>query len=226
MSDKDYEAGALSRSIWDGRYRRIAQRGATGETDVWLERFLPLLKQAKGEPVLDLGCGEGLFSLWLLGKGFDVTACDFSSEALSLLGQKAPDMRMLCFDMALGLPFEEESFGAAIASLSTHYFSLEETRKIYAGIYRALKSGGHLFIRVNSLRELEQQSDVERPERLLEPDFYLMENGLRTRYFSPASLRALLEEAGFAALTCREAQGEYRGHTKYAVEAAAKKQLQ
>jgi SAM-dependent methyltransferase len=71
-------AGGMDQAAWDARY------AADGR--VWTTQPNPWVVEALGGltpgTALDLGTGEGRHALWLAARGWDVTAVDFSVEAL------------------------------------------------------------------------------------------------------------------------------------------------
>ncbi|MET0956067.1 MAG: methyltransferase domain-containing protein [Cryobacterium sp.] len=65
-------------AYWNDRY--------AAQDDVWSGRPNPVLVSESGAlppgRALDIGCGEGADTIWLAGRGWQVTAVDFSAVAL------------------------------------------------------------------------------------------------------------------------------------------------
>jgi SAM-dependent methyltransferase len=78
---------ASKKERWEERYESGDLPWDTGRHDRNLEE---LLKEQAICPcqVLELGCGTGTNALWLATQGFDVTAVDISSRAISAARQK------------------------------------------------------------------------------------------------------------------------------------------
>ncbi len=55
-----------------------------------------LLKPCKA---IDIGCGEGFLSKYLLSKGFNVTGIDFSKNAIKYAKKNAPEVRFVVKDI-------------------------------------------------------------------------------------------------------------------------------
>ncbi|HEX7807013.1 MAG TPA: class I SAM-dependent methyltransferase [Cellulomonas sp.] len=68
----------MDAAAWDARYA-AGGRVWTPQPNVWAVEALGDLPPGTA---LDLGAGEGRHALWLAGLGWDVTAVDFSAEAL------------------------------------------------------------------------------------------------------------------------------------------------
>lgn len=64
-------------SMWNGW---SGSRRGIPVYDLWLQEYLPLLKY--DEMILDLGCGIGANTRYLIEQGFQVLSCDYSLEAL------------------------------------------------------------------------------------------------------------------------------------------------
>lgn len=140
--------------------------------ETYLSRFISelpeLLTTISSKTALDLGCGLGQDTQWLLSQGFDVTACDISQKATQQLKGVVPDKNLLHFDMAKGLPFRDDTFGLVNANLSLHYFDFATTEKLFADIERVLIPGGILIGRVNS----DKNNYIDADWQEIEADFY------------------------------------------------------
>ncbi|GJQ61360.1 MAG: SAM-dependent methyltransferase [Melioribacteraceae bacterium] len=77
------------------------------------EQLIALLKnyQIKDRKTLEIGCGLGHYSLWLAGKGFDVTGIDVSSIAVQNAVKKAKDHKLKCRFITGGFPETKELSG-------------------------------------------------------------------------------------------------------------------
>jgi len=71
-------------AYWDGRARSFAKATETGYRD----QLLALMKPEPDWTVLDMGCGSGTLAVPLAGQVACVTAVDFSSEMLDVLGRR------------------------------------------------------------------------------------------------------------------------------------------
>lgn len=120
---------------------------------IWLEMFNEEIDKCK-TPIIDLGCGSGNDSLYLINRGKTVIACDYSKNAIEKIKKNIPEIkRTENFDMREGLPFEDDYTDLIIADLSLHYFSEKVTFDILGEIRRVLKPEGLLLFRVNSTKD-------------------------------------------------------------------------
>ncbi|MBR5421843.1 MAG: methyltransferase domain-containing protein [Lachnospiraceae bacterium] len=122
--------------------------------DDWLDLFADRIEKSV-KPVLDLGCGTGNDTLYLIEHGKQVISCDQSENAIDNIRKNFPEVKeAMCFNMLDGLPFEDASFDLVIADLSLHYFREADTKSIISDIFRVLMPGGHLILRVNSVNDV------------------------------------------------------------------------
>lgn len=129
-------------------YNRIAdkytQRYFNDLTDApCIDKFLALLP--KGAKVLDIGCGPGTFTKYLVEKGFDAEGIDLSSEMLRIAKEKVPKAKFTLMDMR-ELAYSNEDFDGLLAAYSLIHIPSEEIPATLKGFYRILKSGGVLLI--------------------------------------------------------------------------------
>lgn len=121
--------------------------------DNWLDSFHSIIHNCQ-TPILDLGCGSGNNTLYLIEKGKKVIACDISENAIDNIKKNFPEIENAkCFNMLEGMPFQDNTFELIVADLSLHYFKDKDTRHIINELQRILKGNGYLIIRVNSLND-------------------------------------------------------------------------
>lgn len=118
--------------------------------DVWLLKYKSIICSVKNKNAIDLGCGLGQDSIWLLENGFDVISCDFSEKALNEFKEMYSNANVMNFDIAQGLPFKSNAIGLVNANLSLHYFDRKKTIEIFDDIYRVIEPGGLFIGRMNS----------------------------------------------------------------------------
>jgi SAM-dependent methyltransferase len=141
------------RQIWDRWFAEAGRRGIYRNYEPWLERWISVLGTSGSLPVLDLGCGDGFDSRYLLSKGFQVVVADFSREGLTMARGMAEQANMVQMDLRDGMPFREEAFQAIVANLCLHYFRWLQTQDVVEEIRKRLMPGGYLLARVNSTED-------------------------------------------------------------------------
>ncbi len=75
-----------------------------------------------------------------------------------------------------------------IADLCLHYFTKADTLHILDEIQRVLMPGGHLFVRVNSINDVNYGAGQGEE---IEHHLYLNEDGCLKRFFDEADIREL-----------------------------------
>ena len=159
--------------------------------DDWLEAFDDLIMKTS-KPILDLGCGSGNDTLYLISKGKDVISCDQSENAIKNIQKNFPEVKETkCFNMLDGLPFENDSFEVIIADLCLHYFTEADTNAILSEIRRILISGGHLIFRVNSVNDVNHGAGRGQE---IEPHLFELESKEIKRFFDEEDIRHFFKD--------------------------------
>ena len=137
---------------WDNFHKNYNKEDI--KIDDWLDAFSSVINNSS-TPILDLGCGTGNDTLYLINKGKKVISCDQSINAINNIKKNFKEVYdTKCFDMLDGLPFDDNSFDVVIADLSLHYFREEDTFRILKDIKRILTNNGYLIFRVNSINDV------------------------------------------------------------------------
>jgi SAM-dependent methyltransferase len=177
-----------SKKLRDARYTDRLGRLVTDTSDRWLERWREILESSRNGTVLELGCGGGRDTRFLVDLGLDVIAGDYSTEALELCRKRVPEADARLIDLRDPLPFPDENFRAIVASLCLHFFDWPHTMAIMAEVRRCLKPGGFLLMRVNSTRDIHHEA-VDHEE--IEPNFFLV-NGQLKRFFDREAVERMI----------------------------------
>ena len=195
----------------------FANAGLDISYDTWLERYLPYIESTK-EPALDLGCGLGNATSFLLQHGIQTISCDFSSTAIAYIRKKFPKTRALIHDMRRRLPFETGSIGVVVADLSIHYFYWNKTLEIMDEVARILAGNGLFLFRVNSMNDANYGAgEGEELER-----HYYSCGGSKKRFFDAKDIDMLVSEK-WRKIRVAEDQMDRYGKEKHIWEVALKK---
>ncbi len=152
--------------------------------------LLDLLQPARGERVLDLGCGEGALTAKIAAAGAEVVGVDSSPEQVAAAKARGLDARVMNGE---ALTFEAE-FDAVLSNAALHW--MLDPDAVLRGVAAALKPGGRF------VAEMGGQGNVETITRALFAS--LQARGADPVkacpwYFpAPEAYQAKLEAAGFA----------------------------
>lgn len=183
--------------IWNKNYASMKSEAIA--MDDWLDGYALILASAEKSPILDLGCGSGNDTKYLIDRGYSVIACDYSEEAIEGIKLKLPKAKTSVFDMREGLPFGDAEFRVVISDLSIHYFPWAVTVGIAGELQRILGARGYLLLRVNSTKDINHGAGKG---EMIEENYYLNE-GIQKRFFDERQLDELFG-AGWKILDKKE----------------------
>ena len=159
-----YEPGE---ELWNDRHisKRMLEAHFSSETDAASYRsqkiraicdYLPQRMQLKkGAPIIDLGCGPGLYSELLAQRGFDMTGIDRSENSIQYAGEHHKDGKASYIPGSYLSPFGKGKFEAALMISEDYGVLSPENRKLLLrNIYTALKPNGYFAFDVSSLAAL------------------------------------------------------------------------
>lgn len=100
-----------------------------------------------GEMAIDLGCGTGIYSIWLAEKGLTVTGVDLSGEMLKVAKEKSnPKNLKIDYNQVdlHHLPYKENTFDLAVCNIVLEF--ADSPGAVVAEGLRVLKKGGRLVV--------------------------------------------------------------------------------
>ena len=121
--------------------------------DLWLDDYKKDLDKYKNTKFLDLGCGIGADTLYLIERGYKVISVDYSKEAINNINMNIKGGEGKVLDMNEKFTFEDNSFYIIVADICLHYFNEEKTKHIMREIKRILNKNGILLARVSTIND-------------------------------------------------------------------------
>lgn len=177
-ADEMEQANAKARERWNAIHSDYERDRI--QYDDWLDTFQDAINNCQ-TAILDLGCGSGNDTRYLLERGKRVIACDYAKNAIRNIRKNFPEVeRAVCLDMTKGLPFENTFTELVVCDLSLHYFTAQKTLEILDEIKRVLRPGGLLLFRVNSVRDVNYGAGEGRE---VEHHLYETDDGRYKRFF-------------------------------------------
>jgi ubiquinone/menaquinone biosynthesis C-methylase UbiE len=127
------------------------RHNASGAANCYYERpaTIALLGDVNRKQVLEVGCGTGPLTEWLVGHGAEVVACDVSEAMLEIARSRIGDGAELhLHDLAEPLPFlEDATVDLVVASLVFHY--LRDWIAPLRELHRVLRPNGSVVMSIH-----------------------------------------------------------------------------
>jgi len=185
----------LSRAYDKAYYQPWSEQHVEARQRMWQRRIALVKKIKPGGHLLDIGGGDGSFIEVAASAGFKIFATEFSEAGAASMRQRVPAAEVHTGELT-DLLLPEATF-----DIVTAWHVLEHMRDPFAAlvtIRRLLRPDGVAFIAVpnrnNHLMAMLYRFLKGRPY----PLFSLKTREIHLFHFTPASLRMMLEKAGFA----------------------------
>jgi SAM-dependent methyltransferase len=181
-------------NIWEKEYRNPLLVTGKGDPQADTLRFLKFLKKdqkfkVEDRVVLDLGCGTGRNSNYLVEMGNKVIGIEISKTALNMAKNRAKDLE-INVDYRLGdigdkYEIEDTSVDIILDVTSSNSLN-EKGREVYLEeMNRVLKTGGYIFVRALCKDGNKNVKNLLKNSPGREYDTYVMKDiGLTERVFS------------------------------------------
>ncbi|MEV6976580.1 methyltransferase domain-containing protein [Kitasatospora sp. NPDC093806] len=141
---------------YEDRYRTVYENGAelweSAEPNASLRQMMDARPEIFAGQIIDLGCGEGRDSLYLLEQGHSVVSVDVSHSALSRARERATAAKLDASgfverDIIYLRGFEDDSFDLAMNMGCLHMLVDEEQRSRHISrVFDILRPGGHFVV--------------------------------------------------------------------------------
>lgn len=155
-----------------------------------IDRFISSV--APEGTILEVGCGAGQFSKYLMTKGFTVIGVDLSESMLALARKKVPGGDFRSMDMR-NLSFYDGQFDGIIAPYSLIHIPEKAVVSTLKGFNRVLRQHGELCVLA---QRGESDHIVDEPFAPGKKVFF--------NFFTSLRIRNYLEIAGFTDITVEE----------------------
>jgi len=141
-------SGDLSRRLWEEHAEWWIDGFTDGADPEYEDQIIPLVVQelAGVETVLDVGTGDGQIARALSATGCEVTGVDPTSAQISVAVERGGGPRYVQAG-ACRLPFDDESFDAALACLVFEH--IDDVDGAISEVARVLRPGGSFNFLLN-----------------------------------------------------------------------------
>jgi ubiquinone/menaquinone biosynthesis C-methylase UbiE len=125
----------------------IGEKGSDYHQNVIIPGALKMLDPKKGEKVLDIGCGQGVFTRKLAAAGAEVTGIDAAPNLIKTAQTRSPNIKYLVADAAKLTMFNDGNFD--VVSCIMAIMNMEPLAAVMAEMGRVLKPAGRLLLVMN-----------------------------------------------------------------------------
>ncbi len=129
-------------------YDETVEEKGSYQQDLILPNLLRLMEIKKGENVLDLACGQGLFAREFVKAGATVVASDISKELVEIAKKKSPEEIAYHVASAESLPFLNDGTVEKVAIVLALQ-NIENMNGTLAECARVLSPNGKLYLVLN-----------------------------------------------------------------------------
>jgi 2-polyprenyl-3-methyl-5-hydroxy-6-metoxy-1,4-benzoquinol methylase len=137
---------STAKELYDKWHEEVGQQGEDRSNSPWHLMAKQHLRKLADRKVLEIGCGRGGFSKYLLECGADLVAADFSDAAVAIAKQllsNAPHCEAIVADIQ-DLPFSDNSFDVVVSLETLEH--VPDPDKGLVELVRVTKPGGKLVI--------------------------------------------------------------------------------
>jgi len=135
---------------WDKIFKWYGKVFTKPQEDI--PKLVKLFKKKGVKKVLDLGCGSGRHTVYIVKYGFEVYGIDIAPKGIKMtkewLRKKKLKANLTIGSIYKRLPYKDNFFDAVISTQTIHHERIQNIRKAIKEIERILKPKGLIFITV------------------------------------------------------------------------------
>jgi cyclopropane fatty-acyl-phospholipid synthase-like methyltransferase len=162
-----------------------------------IESAVALFKEHGLHRILDLGCGTGRHTVFLMKNGFDVYGIDISKKAIEISSKKLNDLgfkpKLKVNDMS-SMDFDDGFFDGIVSTYTIFHSTIEKFRKTIAEIYRILKPGGLFIFNAISVKDGWYGKGKEIEKNTFKPTMHPDEADIPHHFFSKNEIISVISE--------------------------------
>lgn len=125
----------------------VGEKGSDYHQNVIIPGALEMLKPQKGERILDVGCGQGVFSRRLAEEGAEVVGVDASDNLIKAAQKRSPNIKYHAADASRMAMLENESFDAVSCVMAI--MNMDPLEPVIKEMSRVLKKNGRMLLVLN-----------------------------------------------------------------------------
>ncbi len=146
----------IDKELWNVFYHLNPTGGPwdnpNGEPDQHVVDFLKYCKLPIHSKILDVGCGYGKNSNYMIRQGYNITGVDVAQYAINRCKENHPAHTFLPIDI-LENDFQENFFDAIVDAGALHVNEPTLHRRFFEQYHRILKNNSKSFIRIFNTEE-------------------------------------------------------------------------
>ena len=137
---------STDKELYDQWHSELGEQGEYNSDSPWHQMSKQHLGNIQGRKVLEIGCGRGGFSQYLLECGADLVAADFSDSAVTITNQllsNKPNFEAVVADIQ-NMPFPDNTFDVVISLETLEH--VPDPDKGLTELLRVTKPGGRTIV--------------------------------------------------------------------------------
>jgi ubiquinone/menaquinone biosynthesis C-methylase UbiE len=125
----------------------VGEKGSDYHQNVIIPGALKMLGAKRGEAVLDVACGQGVFARRLKEQGAEVTGIDSAERLIELARRRSPDINYFVTDASDLSRFPDGSFDAVSCIMAI--MNMDPFAPVIREMARVMKKGGRMLMVMN-----------------------------------------------------------------------------
>jgi len=140
------------RKYYNSIYKKQKTDRVSKKTDVSMRGFVSKYIKSKYKEILEIGCGDGLLTKYLLKSGREITTIDISKIAIESVKEQYKSQIILGKivpiegDAITYLSKSKKKYDAIVGSGIIHHIDKKYWMKLFRSAYKCIKPGGILVI--------------------------------------------------------------------------------